>query len=202
MKSIIRIIVLPICLFYATASYSLTGDEAAAKFRSRMYGISKLTGIISWSDHTGQTFTGSFKYLNPGMIYVKFSSPAGKIVVSNGKRLWIYSPSSNICGVQDLYPGSSGGIAGLTQGYMAILTSQSASGYTLKLKSGGKTYPEIILLLDSTFFLKRAILKNGAGETTSFSISNRSFSAPVMRSLFDFNVPANAQVVKNPLNVR
>jgi len=194
---------LMIILFTAAAAHAVTGDEALAKFRGRMGGIGKMTGIISWTAHSGQTFTGSFKYMAPDKIYVKFSNPQGKIIVSNGRRLWVYSPGSNICGVQDLAQGStSGGIAGMTKDYNAIVTSQGSGGYTVKLKNNAQHYTEIVLILDSSFFLKKAVFKGKEDESFSFTISNVSMTAGVMRSLFDFSVPSNAQVVKNPLNIK
>ncbi len=183
--------------------YSITGDEALAKFRGRMMGIGKLSGVISWSSGSGQALAGTFKYMAPDKIYVKFSNPSGKILVSNGRKLWVYSPSSSICGVQDLAQGSSsGGIAGMTADYRAIVTSQGGDGYTIKLKNAEKAYPEIILRVDSTFFLKRAIFKDREGDGFSFTLSNVNFSPAVMPSLFNFNVPSNAQSVKNPLNIK
>ncbi len=189
-------------LGFSSSSYALTGDEALAQFRSRMNSIGKLTGIISWSLGSGETYTGAFKYMSPGKIHVKFSSPAGKTIVSNGKSLWIYSSSSNICGVQDLAGGGSGGIAALTSGYFAIVTAQGPGGYTIKLKNNERSFNEIILMVDSTFFLKKAIIKSKDGGTYNFSLSNISTSAAVIPSIFDFNVPSSAQVVKNPLNIK
>ena len=140
--------------------------------------------------------------MNPGKIYIKFSSPAGQVIVSNGKSLWIYSPGNNICGVQDLSGGGSGGIAAFTSGYLAIVTAQGPGGYTIKLKANDKSYNEILLILDSTFFLKRAVFKSKDGGSISFSLSNISTTAPVMANIFSFDVPASAQVVKNPLNIK
>ena len=202
MKTVKTSILTLIILFTATGSWALTGDEAMANFRNRMNGISKMTGIISWTDSSGSTFTGSFKYMNPGKIYIKFSSPSGQVIVSNGRSLWIYSPGNNICGVQDLAGGGSGGITAFTSGYLAIVTAQGPGGYTIKLKSNDKTYNEILLILDSSFFLKRAVFKSKNGGSISFSLSNISTTAPVMANLFSFDVPASAQVVKNPLNIK
>ena len=195
---LITLILISLCDY----SFAITGDEALSSFRGRMNSIGKLTGIISWSYSSGETYTGSFKYMSPGKIYIKFSNPSGKIIVSNGRSLWVYSPGSNICGVQDLGGGGSGGIAALTSGYLAIVTASGPGGYTLKLKNNEKSYSEIILMLDSTFFLKKAVLKSKDGGSYNFSISNVSASAPVIPSIFDFNVPSSAQVVKNPLNIK
>lgn len=190
-----------IYIAFSTYSFAITGDEALSNFRNRMSGISKLTGIIAWSHSSGETYTGSFKYMNPGKIYIKFSSPAGKTIVSNGKSLWVYTPGSNICGVQDLAGGGSGGIAAFTTGYFAIVTAQGPGGYTIKLKNNDKSFSEIILMVDSTFFLRKAILRSKDGGSYNFSISNIS-TAAVIPSIFDFNVPSGAQVVKNPLNIK
>lgn len=198
-----KIFIAGIILFASMPAFSITGDEALTRFRARMLGLGKLTGVISWTAGSGQTMTGSFKYMAPDKIYVKFSNPSGKVVVSNGRKLWVYNPGINICGIQDLGGGSSsGGIAGLTKDYNAIVTSQGSGGYTIKLKNNTAHYTEIVLLVDSSFLLKKAIFKGKSDEAFSFTLSNVSTSAGVMRSLFEFSVPANAQVVKNPLNIK
>jgi outer membrane lipoprotein carrier protein len=202
-RGIIALAVAGMALLTATDSYPVTGDEALAKFRGRMLGVGKMSGVISWSTGSGQALSGTFKYMAPDKIYVKFSNPSGKVLVSNGRKLWVYSPSSSICGVQDLAAGSSsGGIAGMTADYRAIVTGQGPDGYTIKLKNSDKAYPEIILRVDSSFFLKRAIFKDKDGDGFSFSLTNVNFTPAVMPSLFNFNVPSNAQTVKNPLNIK
>ncbi len=183
-------------------TYAVTGDEAVARFKKRMYSIGKLTGIISWSTGSGMTYTGSFKYMNPGKIYIKFSNPSGKTIVSNGHKLWVYSPASNIVGVQELGRGGSGGIASFVNGYFAIVTAQGPGGYTIKLKNSEKNFSEVIITTDASFFLKRAVFKTKSGLAYNFSISNISTSAAVVPTIFSFDVPASAQVVNNPLNIQ
>ena len=57
-------------------------------------------------------------------------------------------------------------------------------------------------MLDPSFFLKRAVLKSKDGFTYTFSISNVSTTATVLPGAFNFEVPANAQRVNNPLNIQ
>ncbi len=197
-KLLFTSLLLPLFIFPA---FAINGEEALARFKGRMQSIEKMTGNISWST-SGSNLTGNFKYLSPGKIYVKFSSPSNKIVVANGRKLWIYDPGSSICGIQDLAGNGSGGIASLVNDYLAIVTAQGSGGYTLKLKNSNKTYSEIVLILDSTFMLKKATLKSKDGESMTFSLSNVDTSASVMKNLFDYSVPANTQVVKNPLNIK
>jgi outer membrane lipoprotein-sorting protein len=189
-------------LIYCPALFSLSGEEAVEKFRARMYRLDKLTGVISWTSIDGQTYSGSFKYLGPDKIYVKFTSPSEKILVSNGKTLWIYSPGTGMCGTQELEKGTtSGGIAGLVTGYDGI-ASEGDTGYAIKLKDDNKLYREIILSVDRTFLLKGAILKRDDGRIISFSISDTSTTADVNPKLFNFRVPKGVKVVNNPMNMR
>lgn len=202
MKKVSILTICLACVLQVSDLSAITGSEALAKFQGRMYSAGRMTGIIQWSFNSGPPYTGSFKYLAPNKIYIKFSSPQGKVLVANGRKLWIYDPGNNVCAVQDLGGGGSGGIAGMVKGYMGIVTSQGSGGYTLKLKNSDRTYSEIMLWLDSSFFLKKAVLKNQKGDALKVTLSNVSFSTSVMKSLFDFNVPANTQVIKNPLQVR
>ncbi len=201
MKILKTAIVIMLVAIPGVKSYPVTGDEALANFRSRMNSIGKMTGIISWTSASGETYTGSFKYM-PGKIYVKFSSPSGQVIVANGRSLWLYSPGSNICGVQDLAGGGSGGIAAFTTGYLAIVTAQGGGGYTIKLKNNDKSYNEITLNLDASYFLKKAVFRSKDGGSISFTLSNINTSAAVLPNIFNFDVPASAQVVKNPLNIK
>jgi len=195
----IKIIATTILIIAQTASgFALTADEVMQKFRGRMYGAGKLSGTISWESDRGMPHSGSFKYM-PGKIFVKFNNPSGKVIACNGKKLWIYNPNNNICGVQDV-GGGTGGIAGLLSGYNGIVTGQGADGYTVKLSKPNAAFPEVILRLDQSFFPKSILLKNRNGNQLQFKIALD--SGAVLNSQFEFNVPANAQVIRNPLQIK
>ncbi len=198
----IKIIIFTFLILCLNPLFSMTGDDALSKFRARMNGIEKMTGVITWNTSSGASYSGNFKYLNPGRIHIKFTNPAGRTVVSNGRTLWVYSPASNIVGVQELSRDGSGGIASFTNGYMALLADQGPNGYTVRLKSESRHYQEITLMLDPSFFLKRAVLKSKDGFTYTFTITNVSTTATVLPGAFNFEVPANAQRVNNPLNIQ
>jgi outer membrane lipoprotein-sorting protein len=191
-----------VLLISAAPASALTGDEAVKKFQQRMNGIGTMSGSISWMHQSGQGYTGNFKFMAPGRVYIKFTSPSGRVLASNGKRLWVYDSSSNICGVQDLAKGGSGGIAALVNGYLAILTAQGPSGYTVKLKSAEKAYSDVTLVLDSSFLLKKAVLANKSGDGLTITLSGVRTGESMVPGMFDFAVPPNAQLVKNPLDVK
>ena len=196
-----KTLILAFLLCFAAPLFAITGDQAIARFKATMFSVGKMTGNISWSGSGGQRFSGNFKYMAPGRIYIKFSNPSGKIIVSNGRKLWIFNKASNVCGIQDLGGGGSGGIAALVNGYSAIATPRG-SGYTIKLKNNDKHYSQIILIVNRNFFLKTAILKTKSGQGISFTLSNVNTRAGIMKGLFDFRVPPNAQTVINPLNIK
>ncbi len=194
--------VLSLCfLMCSNLLFAMTAEEAVAKFRSRMLGIGTMRGTVSWSHSSGSMYTGSFKYMAPGKIYVKFSSPSGKIVACNGSKLWVFDPSSNICGVQDVGRGGSGGIAGLVSGYTGIV-SGGAGGYTIKLKNNDKHFSEITLVVDGSFLLKKAVLKTKDGGNMNISLSGVIIGEGISPGVFDFKPPASAQLVVNPLNIK
>jgi len=188
--------------FFCSAAYALTGDEAVAKLKSRIYSAGTMRGVISLSHSSGEMYTGSFKYMSPGKFYIQFSTPPGKIIATNGKKLWVYDKADNVCGVQDVDKTVSGGIAGYINGYMSISSPSGATDTIIKLKSPNRTYRDIIILVDSSFMPKKITFRQENGDGFTATLSNIVINEPMAPGLFDFNVPANAQVVKNPLNVR
>ncbi len=189
-----------VILCTAGSLYPMTGEEAVSKFQGRMYGIKSMRGTISWTGDSGMMYTGNFKYLAPGRIFVKFSNPSGKIISSNGRKLWVYNPQSNICGVQEV-GGASGGIAGLVSGYSAIAMG-GKSGYTIKLKNNDRHYSSITLVVDSSFLLKKAVLQTKDGGGMTISLSGVVAGEGMSPGLFDFNPPVSSQTVNNPLNIK
>lgn len=182
--------------------YAISGDDAVKAFQGRMYSIGTMEGTLNITYASGMTQTGQFKFMAPGKFLIKFSNPSGKVICSNGKKLWVYDPATALCGVQELSPGSlSGGIAGMLAGYMAIAT-QSGSDYVIKLRGSGKAYSEIVILADKTFMLKRAEFKSDKGNAMLVVLSNVRVNVGLHSGLFDYSAPSNAQVVKDPLNIK
>ncbi len=187
---------------FSAHSWALTGDEAVEKFKGRMFGLKSARGTISWTTQSGFMYTGNFKYLAPGRIHVKFTNPSGKIISCNGRKLWVYNPSSNICGVQELAPrGESGGIAALISGYSAIAMG-GKGGYTIKLKNNERHYSSITLVVDQSFMLKKAVLQTKDGGGITISLSGVITGEGMSPGLFDFNPPSSSQTVTNPLNIK
>lgn len=188
--------------FFPVPGKAVSGDEALQAFRGRMSSIGSLEGTLTMKYSSGPIQTGQFKFMSPGKFIIKFTNPSGKVICSNGRKLWVYDPSSAICGIQELIPGSmSGGIAGMLNGYMAIASS-SGSDYTIKLKGTGKGYTNINILADKSFMLKKVSFFSERGEGLEVSLSNVRANPGLHAGLFEFNVPTSCLIVKDPLNVR
>jgi len=180
---------------------AVSGDEAVARFRAKMNSTQKLAGNISWTTANGTMFTGTFRYMRPGKIHVRFSSPFNRTIVSNGKRLWIHDSASNICAIQELGSNHSGGIAGMIRGYNAT-ASPGDGGYIIRLSAPNRTFSEIVLNVDNSFMLKRALLRRANGDTMVFTLNPSESVGSISAGTFDFIPPSNAQVIMNPLDIR
>lgn len=199
-KAIFKVTVLFLIIIAITPAFSISGSDALAKFKSKMYSFKTLQGVITINYTSGRMITGSFKYMAPGKFYFKMTNPAGKIIATNGKKLWVYDASTAICGIQEA-GGLSGGLASFANGYYAIATSRG-SDTIIKLKSPDRTYSDVNILVDSSFMLKKVSFKNKKGDGFSVSLSGLRIGENIHSGIFDFNVPSNAQVIKDPLNIR
>ncbi len=210
-----------IFIFYSGNAHPVTGDEAFEKLKERLANITTLKGKITISYQSGEIYTGDFQYMPPGKIYIKFTDPPGKVIASNGRKLWAFDSTTEVCGVQELYMEDKekdeelseeekakkeqkikGGLANLFYYFKPTLTYEGPIGYLIDLKQERRQYPEVSLSLDKTFMIVEAYFKNKNDNNFSVRFSNFKFGEKIFPDLFNFNVPSNAQVVKNPLDIR
>ena len=187
----------------AAAAWAVTGDEAVARMKSRIYSISSMRGTISIKSSSKENLTGRFRYMAPGKFVIDLSEPSGKKIATNGKKLWVYSKHDNVCGVQDVDTTFSGGIASYVNGYAAMASGSGAADTVIRLRGSNRTYKEITIVVDSTFLPKSIHFRteDGKGGFTA-TLSGIVVNEPMAPTLFEFNPPAGTQMVKNPLNVR
>ncbi len=204
MKKIITLTALFVFVFQVRTIFPAGGEDLLASFKNRMTTLSKCSGTISYTLTSGRSFSGNFMYMAPGNINIKFTNPSGKVLVANGKKLWLYDPHNKACVVQDLdqESGMSGGILSFIKDYEAVDAPDTGEGHILKLTGNGKEFQEITLVLDSTFFITRGSFKKNEGPGFSFTISGTDFSPDIVKSVFEFSVPANTQIIKNPLDIK
>jgi outer membrane lipoprotein-sorting protein len=216
-----KIIIILIFIFRVTApAFPMTGEEAMTKLNERMSGAGTLTGKISVSYQSGQTYSGIFMFMKPGKIYVKITEPPGKFIITNGKKLWIYDSLTDVCGVQEMdteevstvneadnkpsteiKPKLRGGLYFLFKNYAAKLITDAAN-HTIELTNESRQYSEIKIILNPDFMLASASFKDKEGNGFTVKLSDVKAGEKIAPGIFNFHVPAEAQVIKNPLNIR
>ncbi len=208
-------------LFLNNSAFTIDGAELFEKAKERLINVSTIKGTISITFDTGQIYTGEFQYMPPGKIYINITDPSGKAIVSNGKRLWVYDKSSDLCGVQDLYTKDAerdkylseeekkaneyrmkGGLEYFFSSYDITVLSEEPGGYSIEFKNENRFYTDVVMKLDKSCLLQNARFTDKQGTQFSIKFSNMRFNEKIFTGLFDFNVPANAQLVKNPLDIR
>ncbi len=201
MKRIFTLLACGAILACASAASALTGDEAVGKFQARINGVGTMSGTISWMYQSGQGYSGTFKYMAPGRSWLNSPAPRADTLLERKATLgfrffqqYLRRPGPR--------PRGSGGLAGLVSGYLAILTAQGPSGYTIKLKNSERAYSDVTLALDGSFLPRKIVLLNKAGDGMSITFTNIRTGESMAPGIFDFSVPSNAQLVKNPLDVK
>lgn len=188
-------------LLLASTLFALSGEDAVHRLQQRMAAVSKVSGMVSINYDSGESMTGSFVYARPDKLTIKFTNPAGKQLTTNGRKLWVYNPASKVCAVQDLDETVSGGLGAMVAGYPSIAIPRG-NGYILKLKDEQKHYQEIQISLTRDYFPEMITCRTADGRGFTVTLTNLNFSPTVIDSVFEFNVPSNCQVVKNPLDVK
>lgn len=220
----IKIIAIIICILFPVYGFSITGEEALENLRARFFGAETIKGKVSLTFQSGESYSGSFIYERSGKIIIRLTEPPGKIIVTNGKKLWVYDITTDVCGVQEIDTGDdemdkeksaavseeesaeafklTGGIDRFIRGYEIISVSEKSPGYTIVLSSESRKYSEIELNIDGEFMLTKAVFRDKNGEGYAVKLSDIKTGESILPGAFNFDVPANAQVVKNPLDVR
>ncbi|MCS7204521.1 MAG: outer membrane lipoprotein carrier protein LolA [Leptospiraceae bacterium] len=166
--------------------------------------------------------SGVAYYKKGGRVRFEFHQPAGDLLISDGKILWIVVGKQNLVGKQDLQlqvknednkpifavmPGR--GVSHLFQKYHYkfddIQQPKEIDGkkyYVLdleqKVKIGG--YEKMKLFVNpKTFFIEKAIAEGSFGTKVTIEFSNIQTQLEIEGKLFQYQPPENARVVLNPL---
>ena len=159
---------------------------------------------------------GVIRFKNSDRLVLDFTQPANQKIVSNGKMMWIYIPSMNVVAEQDLKSdsglfaaGSQSGLNRLFSKYHYRFASKEqpetmkdgSKMYTLELKQreSRSGYREINLLVNENYFITKAEGITSTGKKVSITLSDYKTDVDLPASLFKFDIPARARVLKNPM---
>ena len=161
-------------------------------------------------------------YQAPDRLRYQFSVPAGNLMISDGKFLWIYIPRLRAVGRQDLqldkknesnnsiFVGNPGpGLVRLFRKYHYRFDSpkqprelDGGSYFVLDMEQREKIggYEKIKLHVDSkNYLVYKAVGSDGYGKTTTITFKNIKTDIPLEGKLFQYRPDDSVRVVSNPL---
>ena len=159
------------------------------------------------------TSRGSLYQKKPALFLLKFSQPAGDMIVSDGTYFWVYYPSSDKRQVLRA-PASANGAGGVdlqaqflgdpvkrfNSTFHGIEKVGGRDAYVLTLvPRANQGYKSLKVWIDTKDSLaRRFILTENNGVVQDFTLSNLSVNAPINNSMFRFTPPADARIVERP----
>ncbi len=198
--------------------------EVAKKVMDKFEAAKTYTAQFSIRTAEGRSvrnLTGTLYYQKPGKVRFAFTQPAGNLMVSDGKILWVYIRSINAAGKQDLtlktvdeskrpvfavVPGP--GLSRLFRKYhyrfdgtQQPRTEDGRSVFVLDLEQREKIggFERMKLHVDpKTFLIVRADADDGQGKQSQIRLSDIRMDVSLDGKLFQFD-PGSARVVDNPL---
>lgn len=162
---------------------------------------------------------GNAYFKKGGKVNFSFTNPSNDVIISNGKKMWVFIKRLNAVAVQDLKdPGSGKSLAGnLTDAGVITLfnryhysfdsadqpvTINKEKYYKLNLKEKVATggFSEMKVYVDAqTYFITKMEANAPAGKKVTLTLSNVQYNIELPNSLFQFNIEDNMKVVENAL---
>jgi outer membrane lipoprotein carrier protein len=156
---------------------------------------------------------GTLYQKRPDRFLMKFSDPAGDVIVSDGRYFWLYYPSADARQVLRA-PASSnaaGGVDLQAQFLGDPLRRFTHTYHGSETVSGRKThvitmvpkenvgYRSLKVWVDAQDALvRRFVLTESNGVVQEITLSNLAVNPTLSNSLFEFTPPATAKIIENP----
>ena len=136
----------------------------------------------------------------------EYSSPAGKLFVSDGKLVYLYLPSSgrvekmNLKQTEDMRAPLAFllGKLNFEKEFQNIEAMPMAGGtrITADPKAANLPYSKVEFLVTAGFEIQKLQITGQDGSLLDFAFSGEHLNPPVADTLFKFNIPPGAQVVE------
>ena len=141
----------------------------------------------------GSSFNGTLSYSGGKM---NFRLGDGRVIASNGRKIFAFDPSTRTMGRQDA--GGGGGL-GWILSYNARIDGNRA---VLTPNSPADKYEEVRLSWDEGYFLRSISMKGKGGDVITIKINSVSRVASFPVSICSYQAPPGSRTVDNPLNQR
>lgn len=163
--------------------------------------------------------SGVAYYKKGGLVNFSFTNPAKDVIISNGRKMWIYISRLNAVAIQDLKAGSSGqkpmdamtesGILTIFNRYHYSfdsvdqpVTINHVPYYVLSLreKVASGSFSEMKLYVNAkTYFITKIEAVGTASKKVTLSLKNIQENPELPNSLFEFKSKDGIRSIENPL---
>jgi outer membrane lipoprotein carrier protein len=164
---------------------------------------------------TGSTVTsrGELQQRRPARFAINFEEPSGDRIVSDGKYVWVYLPSTNPGQVIRAKLGADVGAPDFAAQFLeAPRKSYTVSGGSAATVEGSATHSVVLTpkstespfskvtlwVNDSDALLRRVETVDGSGVVRRITVTKFTRNAPVDANAFVFHVPAGVKVFDGP----
>ncbi len=171
------------------------------------------------SQKLGKTIhqSGVVRYKAENKMAIDFYGGGNHRIISNGKLMWIYIPSMSVVAEQSLKSDStslfsSGTKSGLNRLFSKYhykfatkdqpeIQPDGSKKYVLQLKQKESRagFRSLKLWISEGFLITKAYGETATGKKVELEFSNIKTDVSLPNSLFKFDIPGRARVIKNPM---
>lgn len=166
-----------------------------------------------------KTSKGSLMLAKPNLVKWEITEPEANVMVSNGRRLWYYTPDAGGKNKGQVIIRKSAelerqpifrilsGAASLSKEFNVVsqvdISAKGLQGVsdwmeiTLKPKKSMGDLAGAKLKVSSKYLISELIIENLSGNKTKITLQNQSLGAKLPSVLFDFKPPQGTEVIKN-----
>ncbi len=166
-----------------------------------------------------KTSSGTLAIESPNKIHWEITAPEKSLTISNGRKLWYYTPNAGTSGKGQVIEKSSPlvfnqplfriltGSADLTKEFTVakeqrlegIVPHAAVTKLTLKPKraSAWGDTKEVELTVQSNYLISEVLIRGLSGNRTKISLQNQQLGTKLSPKLFDFSPPAGAELIKD-----
>jgi outer membrane lipoprotein carrier protein len=153
-----------------------------------------------------RTESGTLYLRKPGRMRWEYTSPAGKLFISDGKIVYLYLPSANrvekmkLKETEDMRAPLAFllGKLNFEKEFQNIQARPEGDGtlITAEPKSGSLPYSKVEFLVSPAFAISRLRVFNLDQSVLDFALDQEKVNPPLANSLFQFRPPAGVEVVE------
>ncbi|MBW1698033.1 MAG: outer membrane lipoprotein carrier protein LolA [Deltaproteobacteria bacterium] len=198
--------VLSLPVFALTLEEILEGVErrySGSGFSARFFQISTLKAMQITESASGRLYVK-----HPGKMRWEYEAPEKQVIITDGKKLWIYRPEDSqvMVGKAPVFFGEGKGAGFLSDirrirknFQLSLQPEGEKSRYVIKLIPKKKTYDlaaVYLSILPDTFDVAQVITQNDYGDETRIGLSDFSYDQKLPDSLFEFQIPEGVDIVQ------